>query len=170
VKAVSGPLDKALHKEMRAAIVEGIQRALLDNENGAKFAEAITKGLNTKIEQIVQKELSSTIQSTLDKSVVPLLSKLEERIQSSFEKSAQRILKESRASQQDLAKKLDTLANGISKLETQLQASAVASTEKVKADESVPEAERQEEQVKKYLRDGNFPAAIEIVSTHSKFF
>ena len=163
-KTLSAPLEKALMKEMRGAVIEGIQKALLDNNDGAKFSDVLSTALSSEIESSLQNILPSAISSSFDKSVLPLLSKMEERLQSSMEKSIQRIQKESLASQQDLAKKLDSLADSLSKLASQSQSTSLGGSGMAEGvEEPVSALDRQKKAITEQFKTGNFAAGIEMV-------
>ena len=166
-KALGGPLDKSVTKEMRSSVLEGLQKVLLESDNGIKLADSIGKTVKTKVEQSFRQELPSLVTSTFETSIIPMLSKMEERLQISVENSVQRVQKETSASQQDLSKKIDKLAEIVSKLTTQLQSAAPAesglgeSSVSKKGEDTVQQHRRQ---ITEQFGLGKFSAGIEIVS------
>lgn len=160
-KALGGPLDKSVTKEMRSSVLEGLQKALLESDNGVKLADSIGKTVKTKVEQSFQQELPSLVTSTFESSIIPMLSKMEERLQTSVEKSVQRVQKETRASQQDLSKKIDKLADIVSKLTAQLQSAAPAESGVSKKGEDT--VQQHKSQIAEQFELGKFSAGIEIV-------
>ena len=102
-------MEKSIPRELRSAVIDAVQRALLDNDGGVKFSDTISSAVVAKLETTLQKDISSRLGTMVEKSLAPLVTKLEERVQASIDKSIQRIHKESRASQQETARKLEAL-------------------------------------------------------------
>jgi hypothetical protein len=113
-KALAAPLEKSIPKELRSAVNDAVQKALFDNDGGVKFSDTISRAVVAKLETTLQKDLSSRLGTMFEESLAPMMTKLEERVQASIDRSIQRIQKESRASQQEAAKKLENLTEAIS--------------------------------------------------------
>jgi hypothetical protein len=112
-KTLSNPLDKTLPKEMRSAVNDAVQRALLDTDGGIKFSDAVMKPVLAKLEYTIQRDLPTRLGMMFEKSLVPMMTKMEERMQLSIDKSMQRIQKESRVSQLETTRKLELLTEAV---------------------------------------------------------
>jgi hypothetical protein len=112
-KTFSNPLDKTLPKEMRSAVNDAVQRALLDTDGGIKFSDAVMKPVLAKLEYTIQRDLPTRLGMMFEKNLVPMMTKMEERMQLSIDKSMQRIQKESRVSQLETARKFEILTEAV---------------------------------------------------------
>lgn len=99
-----------------------------------------------------------------EKSLAPLVTKFEERVQSSIEVSIQRIQKENRTSQQETAKKLENLTEAISKITEYIKVDAargVTDTTTTTVNSSNLAARKQ--MMGEQFKAGKYSAGIEIV-------
>ena len=99
-----------------------------------------------------------------EKSLAPLVTKFEEHLQSSIEKSIQRIQKENRASQQETVKKLEDLTKAMSKITEyiKLDTSRAVTDTKTAAVNSSKLAGRKQ-MMGEQFKAGNYSAGIETV-------
>lgn len=128
-KALATTLEKTLPKELRPAINDAVQKALFDNNGDVKFVDTIGQAVVSKLETMLQKDLSSRLAMMFEKTLIPLVSKLDEKMQASIEKSMHQIQKESRVSQQEMVKKLEDLTEAISHIAESLKTGRVSDTE-----------------------------------------
>jgi hypothetical protein len=115
-KTLATPLEKFLPTQLRTAVNDAVQKILFDGDGGVKFSETISKAVVAKLETSLQKDLSSRLGTMFEKSLGPMVNKLEERMHASIDKGMQRIQKENRASQQEMAKKIDALTATVTKI------------------------------------------------------
>jgi hypothetical protein len=120
-KTLANPLEKTLPKEMRSAVSDAVQKALLDNDGGMKFSDAVMKPVLVKLENTIQRDLPTRLGVLFEKSLVPMMQKMELRMQSSIDLSIQRIKKETKASEQETAKKLDALTEAVASITDHLK-------------------------------------------------
>jgi hypothetical protein len=167
-KTLSAPLEKTLPKEIRLAVNDSVHKALVGEDGGLKFSETISKAVVSKLEHSVQKDISGRLGAVIEKSLAPLVAKAEERMQSSIDKTMQRIQKENRASHQEIFKKLDALATAVNSFSDQLkpQEAKFPSTDK-HAQNTVSPLNRRKAQMEEKFATGAYPAALELVCTSS---
>jgi hypothetical protein len=163
-KILANPLEKTFPKELRAAVNDAVQKALFGNDRGAQFSDTITTSVAAKLETTLQKDLSSRFGTMFEKTLGPIVAKLEERLQASFDRSIQKIQKETRASQQEVVKKLDALTDAMTYISEYVkidhaQARAPTSSSPATASQVFTRKQTMAEQFKA----GNYSAAIEIV-------
>jgi hypothetical protein len=164
-KTLAAPLEKTIPKELRAAVNDAVHKALFDQDGSVKFSDTISKAIVSKLESALQKDISSRFGTMFEKSLTPLVTKLEERVQSSIEKSIQRIQKENRTSQQEAAKKLEDLAEAISKITEyiKLDTARVMTDTKTAAISSSKLAARKQ-MMGEQFKAGKYSAGIETAS------
>jgi hypothetical protein len=103
-----------------------------------------------------------------EKSLIPMMTKMEERMQMSIDKSIQRIQKDNRTTQQDTAKKLEALTEAICNIANHLETNpsvniSRAPTPAVSPPPVLPPTQKMTEQ----FRAKNFSGGIESVCPHS---
>lgn len=155
-------MEKTFPKELRAAINDAVERALFDNDGGVKFSEIISKALVVKLETTLQRDLSSRLGTMFEKSLSPMVTKLEERVQASIEKSIQ---KESRASQQEIVKKIEDLTAAISIITEYIKNDTTKTVaNKNNPESSLPQVPTRKEKMAEQFKAGKYSAGIETVS------
>lgn len=100
----------------------------------------------------------------VENSLAPLVTKLEERVQASIDKSIQRIHNESRASQQETTKKLEALTEAISTITEYIKNDTSKTVVQAKGQPNNPSqlASRRQAMADQF-KFGKYSAGIEIV-------
>jgi hypothetical protein len=114
VKTLVTPLEKTLPKEVRSAVNDSIHKAFLSNEKGSTLSDTISKVMAGHLEPM------------LEQNIVPMITKMEERMQTSIDMSIQRIQKDSSQFQMETMKILETLTETISSLANQINGNVQA--------------------------------------------
>ena len=163
-KTLVASLEKSIPKELRSAVNDAVQKALFDNDGGVKFSDTISRAVVAKLETTLQKDLSSRLGTMVENSLAPLMTKLEERVQASIDKSIQRIHKETRASQQETAKKLEALTEAVSTITEYFKNDTSKTVVQAKGPASNPSqlASRRQAMADQF-KFGKYSAGIEIV-------
>jgi hypothetical protein len=162
-------LEKSIPKELRSAVNDAVQKALFDNDGGVKFSDTICKAVVANLETTLQKDISSRLDTIVEKGFAPLVTKLEEKLQASIDKSIQRIHRESRAFQQETATKLDALTEAINGITEYMKndISKTAVQPKSPASNLSQLASRRQAMADQF-KSGKYSSGIEIVfSPHS---
>ena len=166
-KSLSSQIEKTLPEELQSAVSDAIQRSLFENDAGARLSDTISNAVVAKLEATLQKDLSSRLGMMFDKNLGPLVNKLEERGQSLVDKALQRILKEMRASQQEMAKKIDVLTEAIAKLSERAKAVEEKGSRRSQAPSTASFlASSRREYMIEQLKAGKNSVAIEIVTPY----
>jgi hypothetical protein len=160
-KAVATPLEKSLPKELRFAVNDALEKSLFDNNEGVRFADTISQAVMLKLETTLQNDLSSSISTMFETSFAPFITKLDERIHASIEKSTQQIQKENRASQQETVKKLENLMEGISQIVETLK-TEVDSRAMSPSNDALRSLSRKQTMAE-FFKAGKYTSGIEIV-------
>jgi hypothetical protein len=165
-KALVDPLQKSIPKELKSSVSDSINKALLDNDGELKFLDTLSQMVVTNLEPLVNKELSARLGSTVEKSLGVMVGKMEERLQTSFEKSLQRVHKENRASHQETAKKMDLLTQSLALISQQLKDNEAKSVSGASSPHSSPTSpvSRLKQKMTDQFKAGNYSDAIETVS------
>lgn len=164
-KALIEPLQKSIPKELRSSVNDGINKALLDKDGEVKFLDTLSQMMVTSLEPLVTRELSTHLGATVDKSLGMMVGKMEERLQSTIDKSLQRIQKENRTSHQETNKKLDALSQTLAAITQQLKENGVQSVSRSSSPLStaVSPLTRLSQQMADQFRAGNYSDGIETV-------
>jgi len=163
-KTLATPLEKILPKELRTAVNDAVQKTLFDNDGGVKFSETISKAVVAKLETSLQKDLSSRLGTMFEKSLGPMVNKLEERMHASIDKGMQRIQKENRAAQQEMAKKVDLLTAAVAKISEQVMKQGEKTAPVTKSSVNTPgPAVRKKQTMAEQFKSGAIIAGIETV-------
>jgi len=163
-KTLAASLEKSIPRELRSAVNDAVQKALFDDDGGVKFSDTISRALVGKLETTLQKDLSSRLGSMVEKSLAPLVNKLEERVQASIDKSIQRIHRENRASQQETAKKLEGLTEAISSIAEYINDDISKTVDQAKSPISnASQLDLRRQAMADQFKFGKYSAGIEIV-------
>lgn len=163
-KTLATPLEKFLPTQLRTAVNDAVQKILFDSDGGVTFSETISKAVVTKLETSLQKDLSSRLGTMFEKSLGPMVNKLEERMHASIDKGMQRIQKETRASQQEMAKKIDALTATVTKISEHVKKEGEKAVSGTKSPASTPAPVFVKKQtMANQFKAGTISAAIETV-------
>jgi hypothetical protein len=166
-KTLATPLEKILPNQLRTAVNDAVQKTLFDNDGGVKFSETISKAVVAKLETSLQKDLSSRLGTMFEKSLGPMVNKLEERMHASIDKGMQRIQKENRASQQEMAKKIDALTAAVTKISEHVRKESEKTAAATKGPVNTPApAFAKKQTMTNQFKAGTISAAIETVCDH----
>ena len=162
-KTLATPLEKILPKELHSAVNDVVLKTLFDND-GVKFSETIIEKVVAKLETSLQKDLSSRLGIMFEKSLGHMLTGLEERMHATIEKGMQRIQKASRASQQEMAKNIDSLTLAVTNISDHVnnEREKALSSSKSPVCTSVP-AFGSKQMMAQQFKVGAYSAGIEIV-------
>jgi hypothetical protein len=166
-KALANPMEKTLPKELRTAVNDAVQKALLDNDGGIKFSDAVMKPVLAKLEYTIQRDLPTRMGTMFEKSLVPMMTKMEERMQMSIDNSMQRIQKENRTAQQDTTKKLEALTEAICNITDHLKNPGGNISRAATPAVSPPPVLSRKQTMAEQFRAKNFSAGIESVCPFS---
>jgi len=167
-KSVSSQIEKTIPKELQSSVSDAIQRSLFENDAGANLPDTISTAIVAKLEGTLQKDLASRLGMMFDKMLEPLVNKLEERWQSLVDKASHRMLTEMRASQQQMAQKIDALTEAVAKLSE--HAKAAEEEKSPRRSRAPPTASsftssRREDMIEQF-KAGKYSAGIEIVTPY----
>jgi len=162
-KNLSASLDKTLPKELRPAVNDAIHKALLENHGGAKFSDQLSKAISSKLETTLQKDLITKLIAAVEKSLVPLVNNLN----SSFDKHFQKLQNEHHTFRRETNKKLDALAQAVSKLNEHLASNAGRPISPSSSPTiSSPKPSPRKQMMQAEFERGNYAAGIEIVQSY----
>jgi hypothetical protein len=165
-KTLSSQIEKNLPKELRSSVSESVQRSLLENDGASKLSDTISKAVVAKLEGTLQKDLTSRLGTMFEKSLGPMVNKLDERVQSLIDKGLQRIQKDLRASQQDTAKKLDALTEAVAKLGERprpVEEEKSSRRSRAPSTASSPRTHSRKDNMAEQFKAGKYAAGLEIV-------
>lgn len=163
-KILSSPLEKSISKEVRSSVNDAIHKVLLDNDNGGRLSDQINRAIVTKLETTLQKDLPTRLSAIFEKSLAPLINKLEDKMQIFIDKTLQRIQKETRASQQETAKKLDVLIEAVAAISDQLKGDLSKTIDGTKSPStSTSRLASHRQDMESQFKAGKYSAGIEIV-------
>jgi hypothetical protein len=167
-KALVDPLRKSIPKELGSAVDEAINKALLDKDGEVKFLDTLSQMMVNNLEPLLTKEVSTRFEASMERTLGVMMGKMEERLQSSIEKSLQRIQKENRTSYQDTVKKLDTLTHTLSSITQQLNHNGVQSVSRGTSPPSTASSplNHLKRKMSDQFKAGNYSEGIETVSIY----
>jgi ubiquinone biosynthesis protein UbiJ len=150
---------------LRTSVNDSINKALLDKDGDVKFLDTLSQMMVTNLEPLVTKELSTRLGATVEKSLGAMVGKMEERLQTSIEKSLQRIQKENRTSHHDMTKKLDALTQNLANITQQLKDNEAKSVSRVNSPVSTTPStvSRLQQKMADQFKAGDYSDGIETV-------
>jgi hypothetical protein len=119
-KTLLTPLKETLPKEVHSAVNDIMHEAFLVNDKGITLSDTISEIVAGHLEPIVARELSGRLGAMLEQNIIPMIAKMEERMQVSIEKSIQSIQQDSSQFQMETMKTLETLTETISSMVNQI--------------------------------------------------
>jgi hypothetical protein len=165
-KALITPLEKTLPKEVRSAVNDTVHKAFLVNDKGVTLSDTIGEIVVGHLEPIVTRELSARLGAMFEQNIVPMIAKMEERMQASIEKSMQRIQKDSSQFQMETTNALETLTDTVSTIANQLKVNGKVQVQSPPSTTATPPINRNQLEMAEQFKIGKYSSGIEIVLSY----
>ena len=165
-KSLITPLEKTLPKEVRSAVNDTVHKAFLVNDKGVTLSDTIGEIVVGHLEPVVTRELSARLGAMFEQNIVPMIAKMEERMQASIEKSMQQIQKDSSQFQMETTNALETLAETVSSIANQLKVYGKVQVQSPPSTTVTPPIDRNHLEMAEQFKIGKYSSGIEIVLSY----
>jgi hypothetical protein len=140
-----------------------VHKAFLVNDKGVTLSDTIGDIVVGHLEPVVARELSARLGAMFEQNIVPMIAKMEERMQASIETSMQRIQKDSSQFQMETTNALEALTETVSGIANQLKVNGKVQVQAPTSSIVTPPINRNQLEMAEQFKIGKYSSGIEIV-------